>query len=110
MTKQQYQRQVARQSKRLEPIGQELSRLQPQRRSLVAIPFGKSPEWAWTEGSIDIKRALLTSVIEQVTVLPGRAGRARFRPDHVEIVPVPEIGSLPVVAQIVHITRSATAR
>jgi site-specific DNA recombinase len=105
---QQYGRQVARKKKRLDEVDAELARLQPRRRSLVAIPYGQTPAWAWHAGSIDVKRSLLASVIERVIVHPGRPGRARFRRDLIDIIPVPDIADLEVVQRIVQVTRAAT--
>jgi site-specific DNA recombinase len=107
-TPQKYDRQVARRQAELAPIQDELARLQSRRRAAPMVRYGETPEWAWRYGDLDVKRALLGTVVSKVIVRPGRNGRGGFRRDLIDFIPVDDIASLEVVQLIVKMTRAAT--
>lgn len=67
----------------------EAQMVHPQRsRILVDLVLAEDPADAWERTPLDRRRAVVSTLVE-VTVLPGRAGRAPFSPDTVRLVPAP---------------------
>lgn len=93
-------RDLAKIDSRLREIEAELQRRIPKRRPLL-IPYGKTPEWVWDHGSIEVQRSLLRLVIDHIVIHPPRSShRNRFDPDRAEIILVEELLSDRTVAAI----------